>query len=196
MHQLLTFKHKIALVVISTLAVSIVVEWMGIQSGIGFQIAAVEIVVLLLMSTTWGWRLWKVVPGIPRWMRVDLSGEWKGQLVSEWRLSETAPPLPPILVAVNVRQSWSDIVLAMQTDKMRSRSFGAFPTYDPVLEVLQVHYFYKTEPTARASADNPPQRLGCGVARIELEHPTRMSITYTNERGAGGEIQLERQRRR
>jgi hypothetical protein len=75
---------------------------------------------------------------------------------------------------------------------MRSRSSGATLSYDPTTYELQFCYFFETSPTAELSAANPPQKLGSAVARISLDQPDNLSITYTNERGAGGDVILER----
>jgi hypothetical protein len=125
-------------------------------------------------------------------LRTDLSGEWEGEIHSLWKAAPDAPALLPIPVSVDLRQEWSEVVFSMKTDKMRSRSTGAVPHYDPITRELRFRYFYETEPTAAANEANPPQRLGSALATVKLDQPDQMNIRYTNERSPGGDINLRR----
>jgi hypothetical protein len=69
-----------------------------------------------------------------------------------------------------------------------------FPSYDPITKELSFQYFFRTEPFASSLEKNPPQTLGCARARINLDDPFTITIQYTNERGAGGDITLTRQK--
>jgi hypothetical protein len=41
-------------------------------------------------------------------------------------------------------------------------------------------------------AENPPQQLGAALLKLRHDTPDHIAITYTNERGHGGDIALRR----
>jgi hypothetical protein len=174
-------------------AVAGVANWAGFDRvGLSAVVGIVEFIVINGLFRSW--RVLARLPIVPRptWMKTDLSGEWVGEIRSLWKPSPDAPALPPIPVSVELRQEWSEVVFSMKTDKMRSRSTGAVPHYDPITRELRFRYFYETEPTAAANDANPPQRLGSALATVVLSKPNQMNIRYTNERSPGGDIDLGR----
>ena len=193
MHQLLSTKLKIWIVV----GIAFLASWSA--SALGFNsvtiatiVGGTEVVALLLLAHSW--RVAVRAPLIPRpkWLKHDLSGSWRGELVSEWRSSPGNDILPPKSVTVDVRQTWQDIVFTVETDSMRGRSKGTLAGFDPITEELTFRYFYETEPRASSVMNNPPQRLGSAIALFRLADPKTLKIRYTNERGLGGEIDLKR----
>ncbi len=193
MHQLLPLKVKIWIIIGLAAIVSGFTSWLGLHPlAIGTIVGVVEFVLLFLLSHSWGWIA--RVPRLPRpsWMSVDLTGKWNGEIRSQWE-NDSNDSVP---ATVNVRQSWQDVVFDVETTRMRSRSFGAVPTYDPASRSLQFRYFFETTPTAESAASNPPQQLGCALVHIRLDAANRMTIRYTNERGLGGDIALTRRSRR
>jgi hypothetical protein len=193
MHHLLPLKIKVWIIVGLAALVSGVTSWLGLHPvAIGTIVGIVEFVLLFLLSHSWRWVA--RIPYLPRpaWMSVDLTGKWTGAIRSQWGngANEDIP------ATVNVQQRWQDVVFNVETERMRSRSFGAIPTYDPAGRTLQFRYFFETVPMAASVAANPPQQLGCALAYISLEDPNRMTIRYTNERGLGGDILLSRRSRR
>jgi hypothetical protein len=75
---------------------------------------------------------------------------------------------------------------------MHSRTSGVVPLFDAATRELQFRYFFETVPTAASSINDPPQKLGTGIARVALDEPDHIRITYTNERGIGGDLVLKR----
>ena len=126
------------------------------------------------------------------WARVDLSGEWRGTIQSQWKHQQADVPIAPIPATLDLRQGWEEVVFQLSTESMRSRSSPAIPYYDAATHELQFRYFFETSPTVASSRDNPPQKLGSAIARVDVAKPDRIEISYTNERGAGGDIVLER----
>src|SRR6202035_2946207 len=197
MHHLLPLKVKIWIIVILTAVIAGAGNWLGLGPiGLSVIVGVVEFLVLYVLLRSWGFLTG--VPLIPRaaWIRTNLTGEWVGEIRSQWRQTPDSSPLPPIPARLDLRQGWSEVVFSLATDKMRSRSTGAVPIYDPMTGELRFRYFYETEPTAASNDTNPPQRLGAALASVRLGEPDRMTIRYTNERSPGGDIELRRQRKR
>jgi hypothetical protein len=189
MHQLLPLKIKVWIIVGLAAIVSGATSWLGLHPlAIGTIVGLVEFVLLFVLSHSWGWIA--RIPGFlrPAWMQFDLTGKWSGEIRSQSENSANEK----IPVTANVQQRWQDVVFDVETERMRSRSFGAIPTYDPANRSLQFRYFFETTPTVASAAANPPQQLGCAVAYVKLDDPQRMTIRYTNERGLGGDITLIR----
>jgi hypothetical protein len=193
MHQLLSLKFKIWIIVaIAALAAAIArLADLGPLS-MGAVVGIVEFVVVYLLTRSWP--LMHILSWLPRpgWAKANLSGEWTGTLQSQWRANPQDTPLAPIPVMLDLRQGWNEVVFSLRTDKMRSRGSAATPTYDATTHEIQFRYFFETSPTVESTATNPPQKLGSAIARISLDRPGNMTITYTNERSAGGDIVLER----
>jgi len=196
MHQLVPLKIKLWLVIgLSVLVSAAAHKWAG-QSiySLGSVVGFVELILILLMLYSWHWltRIAFHLPFLPTWMRVDLSGKWQGHIHSQWKKNPSDALLAPIPVQLSLRQSWEDVVFIMDTDKMHSRSAPATPAYDRTADELQFRYFFETAPTAASNQENPPQQLGSAIARIDMRNHDRITIKYTNERGPGGDIVIER----
>jgi hypothetical protein len=193
MHQLLSLKVKIWIIVGLAALVSAFARVADLGPlSMGIVVGTVEFVVIYLLAQSWP--LVHMLPRLfrPGWAMIDLSGEWRGIIHSQWRAGPNDPLLDPIPATLDLRQGWNEVVFSLRTDKMRSRSSAATPSYDPTTHELQFRYFFETSPTAESSATNPPQKLGTAMARISLNQPDNLSIIYTNERGAGGDIILKR----
>jgi hypothetical protein len=194
MHQLLPLKWKLSLIIGLAAAIGFVAQALNLPHlAIGAVIGIVEIVVIFLASKTW--RYTALIPFLPLWTRVDLSGEWEGVIESQWQGRQKAPTLDPIPCLLTIHQNWDDIVFCLKTDKMTSRSSGVLPKYDRSTKQMRFQYFFQTEPFAKSAAHNPPQLLGCAAARVNLANPAEILVRYTNERGNGGDITLSRLKR-
>jgi hypothetical protein len=197
MHYLLPLKVKIYIIVVLAAVIAGVGSWFGFDRlGLSAIIGFVEFSVIHVLFRSWAFLT--RIPLIPRpaWMSTDLSGEWVGEMYSQWTAGPGAPKLDPIPTSLTLHQGWSEVVFAFSTDKMRSRSTWAAPTYDPITRELRFRYFYETEPTTASNDANPPQQLGSASASVQLNDPDHMRIRYTNERSPGGDIELRRQHKR
>lgn len=193
MHQLLSLKTKIWVVVGLAALVSAAARWFGLGTlSLGAVVGVVELMIVQLLLHSWRWLHRATILPLPAWMRMDLSGEWRGSIQSQWKEHPDDAAMAPIEATLHLRQSWQEIVFILETANMRSRSLGAVPAFDRLTGEIRFRYFYETEPSAAASAANPPQRMGSAVARISLEQPDRLTISYANERGARGDIVMER----
>ena len=191
MHQLLPLKWKLWLVIGLAAVISSTASMIGFHPlALGAVVGAVEYVLLWLTSRSWSYL--RRIPFLPLWMRVDLSGEWEGVIHSQWLKSAEARRIKPIPCKLNLTQRWDEIVFRLFTDKMNSRSSGALPHFDPLTNELRIQYFFETTPCAACANASPPQKFGSAEACIDLKNPSKITIRYTNERGAGGEITLTR----
>ncbi|MEA2919064.1 MAG: SMODS-associating beta-strand rich effector domain [Bradyrhizobium sp.] len=193
MHQLLSLKLKIWVIVVIAAFVATIARLADLGPlSMGVVVGIVEFVVVYLLTRSWP--LLHLLSWLPRpgWAKTNLSGAWAGTLQSQWRASPGDAPLAPIPVTLDLRQGWNEVVFSLRTDKMRSRGSAATPTYDVTTHEIQFRYFFETSPTAESTETNPPQKLGSAIACVSLDRPDCMTITYTNERSAGGDIVLER----
>lgn len=197
MHQLLSLKTKLWLVLILSTGIGAIAStYLAHPLAIGALVGITETVLVILLSHSWSVTTRLLPWPFPRWMRINLTGQWTGTIRSGWR-SEEGTPIDPIRVTFNVRQSWLKTTFTAVTDKMQtSESFSAVPTIDSHTGTLEIRYFFRTQPTIATARENPAQSLGAAVASIDTSNPNRMLITYTNERGPGGDIDLRRSKAR
>jgi SMODS-associating 2TM, beta-strand rich effector domain len=193
MHSLLPLKLKIWLIVGLAALVAAIARLIGLGVlSLGVVVGIVEFLLIHLLMRSWGaLQSFNWLP-LPAWARVDLSGAWRGTIQSQWRSESGETPASAIAATLDLRQGWQEVVFRLRTESMHSRSSAAVPIFDAAARELQFHYFFETVPTAASSTANPPQKMGSALARVELDKPDRMSITYTNERGVGGDIVLNR----
>lgn len=196
MHQLLALKLKIWIVVGLAAIAAALARLADLDPlSMGAVVGIVEFVVIQLLMRSWP--LLQFMPRLlrPSWAKADLTGTWRGTIMSQWQAHPGDAPPAPIAATLDLRQGWAEVVFSLHTDKMRSRSSATTASYDPVTHELQFRYLFATVPTADSRAANPLQLLGSAVARISLDRPDSMTITYTNERGAGGDVILKRAQR-
>jgi hypothetical protein len=197
MHYLLSLKVKIWIIVLLAAVIAGAANWFGFDRvGLSAVVGMVEFFVIYILFRSWTILTRVSLMPRPAWMRTDLSGEWVGEIHSQWKTMPDAAPSDPIPTSLDLRQEWGEVVFSFRTDKMRSRSAGAVPSYDPITRELRFRYFYETEPTAASNDANPPQQLGSALACVQLDKPDRMRIRYTNERSPGGDIELRRRRKK
>jgi hypothetical protein len=195
MHSLLPLKVKIWIIVVLAAVIAGAGSWFGFNRlGLSVIVGLVESFVIYVLLRSWGFFTRIAFIPRPAWMSVDLSGEWVGEMQSQWKAVPGAAPLDPIPASLDLHQGWNEVVFALKTDKMRSRSTAAVPIYDPIIRELRFRYFYETEPTAASNDVNPPQQLGSALASVQLDKPDQMRIRYTSERSPGGDIELRRRR--
>ena len=193
MQELLPLKAKIWLIVGLAALVASVSRWAGLGVlSLGVVVGVVEFVLIHLLMRSWGVLHVLAWLPLPAWGRTNLSGEWRGMIQSQWRQRPDDAAAAPIPAILNLRQGWQEVVFSLQTENMHSRSLAAVPSFDPVTNELQFRYFFETTPTAASSTRNPPQKMGSAIARVDLAKPNCMIVTYTNERGMGGDIVLQR----
>ena len=123
MHQLLSLKTKLWIVVGLAALVSAAARWLELDTmKLGAVVGVVELLIIQLMLRSWRVLHW--ISWIPRpaWARADLSGEWHGSILSQWKESPTDPALPPIEATLSLRQNWQEVVFSLKTEKIRSRS--------------------------------------------------------------------------
>jgi hypothetical protein len=190
MHKLIPLKLKIAVVLALGSIIALIASLIT-DSPLSILLIAGIIEIILLLLGAYSWRLLCCKLSMrPAWM-IDLSGTWEGNINSRWKKNPDDPPLPPIPTKVEIRQDWLNISIRLITDKISSKSSGELPEFDKKTRQLSIKYFYDTDPKAEFSAENPPQR-GCAYLTLCVDKPDEMTIRYTNDRGLGGDITLQR----
>lgn len=190
MHKLIPLKAKLFFIIALTTAIAYFIGLVTTHPlTIGLTTAIIDVLLLWIGTHTWA-KLCHM-PVKPAWF-IDLSGEWEGEIYSKWKKNPDDPPLPPIPTKMLINQNWHSIGLRLSTDKMKSRSSGALPTYDKEHRELHIKYFYETDPSAEFRDVNPPQ-TGCAYLTVKVDSPYELTIRYTNDRGLGGDIILKKQ---
>lgn len=196
MHQLLPLKIKIFIVVGLAFAISALAAAVGLHPlAVGTIVGIVEWILIFFILKSWSWLHDLPYFLRPAWAKIDLNGVWKGQIKSQYQDSRDALTLTDIDCSLEIRQSWQAVIFSLWTISMTGESHCACPSYDPLTRKLTVRYFFETRPTMAQADVNPPQRQGSAVAEICYDRPDEMKITYTNERGRGGDIVLTRYRK-
>lgn len=115
----------------------------------------------------------------------DLNGTWTGEVDSSY---EAAADEKPINAIVKVRQSWTKIIVVLETDRSRSVSELAMVLTarpEPVLS-----YEYRNEPNARATESMHAHR---GTAALTFENETLFGDYYSGrDRRNHGMLRLRR----
>ncbi len=185
MHRLLPVKVRIGLVVLLVLCISSIPCMPSLSVGTLVTLVYLMVIGLALFS----WRPLAKRSRWPAWL-VDLNGEWKGQLISQWKAKHDDPPLPPIPAQLRIRQNWFTISVMLITDKITSRSRGPAANYNSETGELTIEYFYSTDPKAQFSHENPPQS-GCSRLVIDTAKPHVLTMHYSNDRGSRGDGEFE-----
>lgn len=190
MHQLLLKRLKIGLTVILVAILVFADELFGNTEllRLGVIVAIVEAILVYLGLNSW--RMFARLPFKPRWA-TDLNGMWTGEIQSQWKPDPAGPKLPAIPVTVEIAQDWTKFSVRLQTQEITSRSSGAAIEYLRETDELRVKYFYETDPKAAHRAENPPQ-TGCAFLTYSRSAANVLSIRYTNDRGLGGDIVVQR----
>lgn len=192
MHQLLPLKIKLA----SVIGLAFLVSY-GAAATFGEPVKIATIVglveAIIIYGFAYSWPLTTKLPWpFPAWMRTDISGTWEGTIRTRWQ-GPKHQQIEPIPVSFDIRQSWLKTTFLATTSKMvTSDVMNAVPTFDAHTGVLEFRYFYRTRPEVAVAEENPAQSLGAALAVIDTSNPDRMKIMYTNERGLGGDIKLDR----
>jgi hypothetical protein len=194
MHQLLSLKIKIGIVVVLAFAISWSATALGLNPPtVGLVVGLTEWVIIFLLFKSWDSLHALPVP-LPGWAAVDLNGIWEGEIKSQYE--EGGNPVSASIPAfLEVRQSWQAIILSLETASMTGESQCACPSFNPLTRKMTIRYFYETKTTVAEAQKNPPQRNGSAIAEINFNEPDKMTISYTNERGRGGDIVLSRKNR-
>jgi hypothetical protein len=139
------------------------------------------------------WRpLWRRFPLLQRKTFPDISGTWKGTLISTWVDPTTGSPKPPIPAEIVVRQGLFITSISLKTGESTSHSTRAF--LEPFRDTgrFRIWYSYNNDPQAQFQHRSSPHE---GVAFLECEFdedPNRLSGRYYTARRTTGDIDVRR----
>jgi hypothetical protein len=191
MHTLLPLRLKIWAIIILFIAFSAL---QGIVSSFyslsfGFVIAGIELI--LAFITAYSWPVFVKLPIKPAWA-IDLNGEWKVGIKSQYMNGDALFSKDPIEGKLLIKQNWRGVSLRLETVRMTSYSRGAIAEYSNDFDELHLRYFFITEPHAEFRANNPPQ-TGCAFLSVSKKELKALRIRYCNDRGSTGDIACERE---
>jgi hypothetical protein len=187
-----TFVQVVAAVVVVVFAIGI---WSsGGQVDLGwlrFFSAAVFVATALLLL--WDRAIWKLSPvqrvrGAPR----DLSGTWKGTLISFWEEPSTGKPPAPKPAYLVVRQTASTVSVILLTDESRSvSSLGIVAGRDGI---ASLDYMYLNRPDSRVEHRS---RIHHGSTSLDITGvpATRLKGRYWTDRDSKGELDFVQRRK-
>jgi hypothetical protein len=140
-----------------------------------------------IVSLTWRY-VWRKFPILGRKIFPDLSGTWKGSLVSTWIDPSTGKPLPPIPADLWVRQGLFSISLKLRTVESTSCSTRYVLEAYPEAGRFRVWYSYANQPKAEV-AFRSARHEGVGWPEIDIDSdPDRLAGQYYTDRRTTGDM--------
>jgi hypothetical protein len=143
---------------------------------------AVTIVFLLYDRFMWKWKLVRRFTKKP-----DVSGTWRGKLVSDY-VREDGTNVPPIRVVIRFKQTNSQIVVTMFTNESQSISEQA-QLIKGEDDRWRFSWVYRNTPRQRVQERSGSHRGSCDL-HLSGRHGEVLSGQYFTERKTTGEIQL------
>jgi hypothetical protein len=150
----------------------------GIVSGL--------VSLLLLAFDKWAWSFRVLHPWFVA--KPNIKGTWKGVLHSNYIDPMTNQPVPPIVVYLVVRQSYSTLHLRLLTRQSSSESVANSIAKDPD-GVYTVASLYRNTPKLE-HRDHSPIHHGAMLLRIEGDPVESMRAEYWTDRLTRGTIEF------
>jgi hypothetical protein len=139
------------------------------------------------------WRpLWQRFPLLQRKTFPDLSGTWKGTLISTWVDPATGSPEPPITTEIVIRQRLFTTLVSLKTKESTSHSTRSF--LEPFRDTgrFQIWYSYDNDPKAQYQHRSTPHE-GVGFLECEFDtDPNRLTGRYYTARRTAGDVDVRR----
>lgn len=141
-------------------------------------------IILWLIFINWAWK-WKVFyPWLVPFP--NLSGEWNGNLISNYEKSTE-----PIPTEVKIEQTFFNIQVRIKTGESSSYSTAASFDIDKDRGLQQLFYSYLNTPKASVR-ERSEIHYGTTLLNFEGFHVNEMNGEYWTTRETTGEINLER----
>jgi len=136
----------------------------------------------------WGWKL----PIFQDWLVPfpNISGTWKGHIVSDWVNPETGQRIAPMSAMLTVKQSFFHLHCVLRTDEMTSHSYAEGFIIDPDRQLKILAYTYTSKPRIIVSDRSRPHD---GTALLEIIQKPEPKLTgrYWTERKTTGEMNFK-----
>lgn len=187
--QVLCFLAIWALVLLVSGTYSTIDLWSAIKQ-IPSAIAIYALVGIVFVKWCWRWRFlhgWLIM--VPY-----LQGTWHGELKSDWTNPETGQRIPPIPIAIVIRQTFSSINITLMTSE--SSSYSTAADINAVLggEQLYLTYTYTNRPKA-IIRDRSQIHDGAAILKI-VKTPLSLEGEYWTSRKTRGDIEVKLQSRK
>lgn len=148
--------------------------------------------IILIIFTKWLWKFrifkeWLVL--IP-----NLSGEWRGNLITTYQDSETGEKKDSKNINANIKQDLFHISIILRTEEMKSTSFIAAFDIDNNQNRNRVCYIYTSLPKPEYR-ENSPIHYGSALLDIVGNPPYKLSGEYWTTRKTTGTIELKKHSR-
>jgi SMODS-associating 2TM, beta-strand rich effector domain len=158
---------------------------------ISFFVIVITIGAAGLASATWRW-VWRRFPIVERKTFPDLSGTWKGTLVSAWIDPSTGKSLPPIPADLWIRQGLFSVSVKLRTEESTSYSTRYVLEAYPEAGRFRVWYSYNNHPKAEV-AFRSARHEGVGWLEMDVDsEPDRLAGQYHSDRRTTGDMTFRR----
>ncbi|MRG57830.1 hypothetical protein GF108_19900 [Phyllobacterium sp. SYP-B3895] len=143
--------------------------------------------VQLIWSLAWHW-----LPSLQRHTFPNLNGTWTGQVVSTYSDPATGIQVPPIQVAIAIRQGFFSTSVTFKSGETKSQTTQCFlkPFYQ--IGKFRIWYIYDTDPQAQFRSRSMPHEGVCYLDLYFDEDRNKLRGTYHTERKTTGEIVVAR----
>ena len=185
-------------------ALSIVLAW-GIEAAAGLvtskppsELKFISLVASIISvvgagiaGATWRW-IWRRFPILGRKTFPDLSGTWRGELVSTWKNPATGQGVPPIPITIWIRQGLFSTSIKLRTGE--STSYSTRCLLEAYREAGRFRFWYSYDNTPQAEYRHRSARHE-GVAWLELDidtDPERLIGCYYTDRKTSGDMDVRR----
>jgi len=144
-------------------------------------------IIIWTIFITWAWK-WKIFyPWLVPFP--NLSGEWEGLIISNWKDKE----LDPIPTEITITQNFFNIQVKIKTKESRSYSIGASFDIDAERGFQQLIYTYLNTPKAGVR-DRSEIHYGSTILHFDGFKVTKMEGEYWTDRETTGEVTLTKKR--
>ena len=144
--------------------------------------------ILLLVFTTWAWRL----SFLQGWLvpYPDLEGTWEGTLESTWEDPSTGKRKSPITIVFVIKQFFSSVSCVMYSEESSSYSNTAQISADDDSGTLQLSFNYTNRPRASVR-ERSEIHLGAAILRIVKGATLTLEGEYWTSRKTTGDMHLK-----
>ncbi len=141
-------------------------------------------IIIWVLFILWAWKLRIFYPWLVPYP--NLSGKWKGNLVSNWEGAED-----PITAKISITQTFFNVQVKLKTEESRSHCFGASFNIDKDRGLQQLVYSYINTP--KSSVRNRSE-IHYGTTLLEFDgfKVSEMNGEYWTDRETTGEISLKK----
>jgi hypothetical protein len=142
-------------------------------------------IIIWMIFIAWAWK-WKI---FYPWLVLipNLSGDWEGTIMSNWKEKE----LEPIPIEVSISQNFFNIQVRIKTKESRSYSVGASFDIDYERGFQQLFYTYLNTPKAGVR-DRSEIHYGSTILNFDGFKVKKMDGEYWTDRETTGEIILNK----